>query len=87
MSATHTAVPNLVHIRPLGLQGEWVKYNQFLKKNLFIPFFRELTYRSDASTVFRAWWLNDAECAFLGFVDMASHVGRQIPKPPILGRD
>jgi len=26
-SATPTAVPNLVHIRPWGLLGEWVKYN------------------------------------------------------------
>jgi len=26
-SAAPTAMPNLVHIRPWGLLGEWVKYN------------------------------------------------------------
>jgi len=26
-SATPTAMPYLVHIRPRGLLGEWVKYN------------------------------------------------------------
>jgi len=30
--ATPTAMPNLVHIRPWGLLGELVKYNQFFKK-------------------------------------------------------
>ena len=28
-SATPTAVPNLVQIRPRGLLGKWVKYNEF----------------------------------------------------------
>ena len=28
MSATPTAVPNLVLIRPPGLLGKWVKYNE-----------------------------------------------------------
>jgi len=27
-SATHTAVPNLVQIRPRGLLGKWVKYKE-----------------------------------------------------------
>ena len=27
-SATPTAVPNLVQIRPRGLLGKWVKYNE-----------------------------------------------------------
>ena len=39
--------------------------------NITIIFFRELTYRSDASTDFGAWWLKRRglaqECAFLGF--------------------
>jgi len=34
-----------------------------------MPFFPELTYRSSASTDFRAWWLKQRglaqECAFL----------------------
>ena len=29
-SATPTAVPNLVQIRPRGLLGKWVKYNEIL---------------------------------------------------------
>ena len=39
-SATPTAVPNLLHIRPCGFLGEWVKYNLFF--NLY-PSFRKLT--------------------------------------------
>jgi len=52
-SAAPTAVPNLVQIRPRGLLGKWVKYNEFfLFINRPIPFFHELTYRSDPSTDF-----------------------------------
>jgi len=51
--------------------------------NLFMPFW-ELTYRSDASTDFCAWWLKwrglAQGCAFLGFVDIAPHLGGKIPK-------
>jgi len=89
-SATPTAVPNLVHIRPWGLLGEWVKYN--LNYLYLCPFFRELTYRSDELTDFRAWWLKWRGlvygCAFLGFVDTAPHLGGKIPqKNPILERE
>ena len=35
MSATTTAVPNLVHIRPWGFLDEWVKYNLFFYLYLF----------------------------------------------------
>jgi len=37
-----------------GLLGEWVKYDEILFIYLFIPFFRQLTYRSDPSTDFHA---------------------------------
>jgi len=53
-SATLTAVPNLVQIRPRGLLGKWVKYNDFFKNlliYLFIPFFMN---RLDPSTDFHA---------------------------------
>jgi len=69
ISASHTAVPNLVQIRPRGLLGKWVKYNDFL---FFIyTFFHQLTGRSDGTTDFHAWWLKQRElkqeCAFWGF--------------------
>ena len=57
---------------------------------LFIPFFHQLTYRSDPSTDFHAWWLKRRwfmqGCAFGCFVDIASHFGGEIPpKTPIYG--
>ena len=61
-----------------GFLGTWVKYNQ----NYFYlyPFFEELTYRSDPSTDFHAWWLKRCgltqRCAFLGIFDIAPHLGR-----------
>ena len=68
MSATPTVVPNLVQICPRGgLLGEWVKYDEFLFIYLFIPFFRQLTYRSDPSTDFHAWWLKRHGLAFREF--------------------
>ena len=55
-----------------------------------MPFFQELTYRSDASTDFRAWWLKrrglTQGCAFLAFVDIPPHLGDKIPQKTILGR-
>ena len=68
-----TAVPNLVQIRPgVGASGQMgsLQYNEILFIYLFIPFFRELTYRSDPSTDFYAWWLKrrglTQGCAFWG---------------------
>ena len=53
-----------------GLLGKWVKYNEIFFY-LFIPFFHQLTYRSDATTDFHAWWLKRRGlaqgCAFWGF--------------------
>ena len=62
----------------------------FLFIYLFIPFFHELTYRSDATTDFHAWWLKRRVlaqgCAFWGFVDIAPHFrGETPPKTPIFG--
>jgi len=61
------------YVVSLSLLGEWVKYYE----NLFIPFFRELTYRSDPSTDFHAYGSNDADSRkgmpFGGFVDITPH--------------
>ena len=50
-SATPTAVPNLVQIRPRGLLGKWVKYNEIFIY-LFIPFFMNDTIRYDTRCYF-----------------------------------
>jgi len=66
----------LYQIRCTSVRGEggfwangWYITDFFIY--LFIPFFRELTYRSDASTDFRTWWLKRRGlaqgCAFFGF--------------------
>ena len=51
-SASPTAVPNLVHIRPRGVSGQMGE-KQSILLFIYAPF-RELTYRSDALTDFRA---------------------------------
>jgi len=54
--------------------GEWVKKKP--KLFLFIPLFEELTYMSDPSTDFHAWWLKrrgpHKDVPVLDFVHMAS---------------
>jgi len=64
------ALPNLVQIRSRKRLGEWLKYKDYLFIYLFIPFFRELTYRSDPSTDFHGCGLNRRGfaqgCAFWG---------------------
>ena len=56
---------------------------------LFIPFFQELTYRSDPSTDFYGWWLKRREleqgCAFWGFVVIAVYFGVKSPENLIFG--
>jgi len=72
-----------------ALLGKWVKYNWFFF--IFMPLFTGThLYSSDASTGFRAWWLKRRGlaqgCAFLGFVDIAPHLGVKSPKKnPIFG--
>ena len=55
----------------------------------FFSFFRELTYRSDPSTDFHAWWLKRRGlaqgCAFWGFVDIALNSGVKYPQTLIFG--
>ena len=55
-------------------------------RDRFIPFFYELTYRSDATTDFHAWCLKRRGlaqgCAFGGFVDIAPHFRGEIPPKP-----
>jgi len=62
-----------------GLLSEWVKYNQ---NYFYLCPFWELTYRSDPSTDFYAWWLKRRglaqACAFFG---ICSH-GSPFSKPP-----
>ena len=89
-SATPTAVPNLVQIRLRG--GLWANGWNITKISfiyLFIPFFHELTYRSDPSTDFHAWWLKRCDSRkdvpFGGFIDIASHFGGEIPQNPNFG--
>ena len=88
MSATATPKPNLVqiHSRGGGLLGKCVKCNKILFIYLY-PLFGELTYRSDQSADFRAWWLKRRGLAQGGairlyccpFNSLNSH------KTPILG--
>ena len=55
---------------------------------LFISSFGELTYRSDWSAAFRAWWLKRhglvQGCAFWGFIDIAANLRGQSPPKPLL---
>ena len=85
-SAATMAVPNLMQIRPWGLLGKWVKYN----KIYLLILFEELTYRSDSSTDFHAWWLKRRglaeRCAFWGFCLYCSPFwGWNLPKKPNFG--
>jgi len=54
-----------------------------------MPFFEELTYRSDTSTDFHAWCLKRRGlaqgCAFLGIFHIAPHLGVKNPKTPNFG--
>ena len=74
MLATATPIPNLVQIL------SWGAWN--ITDFLYIPCFWELTYRSDRSTDFHTWWPKRhwlaQDFAFLGFVDITSHLGGQI---------
>jgi len=53
---------------------------------LFIPFLHELTYRSDRRRIFTPDGSNDADSCkdvpFVGFVDIAPHLGSEIPTNP-----
>ena len=89
-SATPMAVPNLVQIRPWG-GGFWANGWNITEIYLFIyAFFQELTYRSDPSTDFHAWWLKRhglaQGCAFWVFCWYRSpFLGVKSPQIPIFG--
>ena len=66
-------------------------WNIGLTKVIFYlcSFFEELTYRSDPSTGFHAWWLTrrglTQGCAVLGFVHTVPHLWVKTPKTPNFG--
>ena len=66
-SAAPKAVPNLVQIRQWETSGQMGEIKRFL----IYTFFHQLTYRSEATTDFHAWWLKRRGfaqgCAFWGF--------------------
>jgi len=82
--ATPTTVPNLVHIRPWGqLQRKWVKYNQILI--YLYPFLGTQLQVTPVDRFSCTKGRGIAQiCAFLGFTDIAPHLGGQSPKTPIL---
>jgi len=81
-SATPTAVPNLVQIRPR--RGFWANRWNITKILLFIPFFHRTRRR-----IFTPDGSNDADSRkdvpFGSFVDIAPHYGGKIPQKTIFG--
>jgi len=82
-SATPTAVPNLVQIRPRGLLGKWVKHNEkFIY--LFIPFFINSPTGQSRRRIFTLDGSNDADSLkdvpVGGLVDIAPHLGVKYPQ-------
>jgi len=59
---------------------------------IYTPFFKQLTYRSDAHHIFTHSGSNDVDSRkgvpFLALVDIAAHLGDQIAqKPQFWGRE
>jgi len=92
-SAAPTAVPNLVQIRPRGLLGKWVKYNEFfyLLIGLYLISRTHLQVRPiDGFSRLMAQTTRTPrkDVSFGGFVDIAPYFGGEIPrKPQFLGRE
>jgi len=89
MSATPTAVENLVQLGSRGLLGKCVKYNEFFIY-LFIPFFTKSPTGQTLSTDFHAWRLKRRGlaqgCAFGGFRWYCSSFWRwNTPNPSFWG--
>jgi len=61
--------------------GFWAHGWNITEVIFIYTFFEEVTYRSDPSTDFHAWWLKRRglaqECAFWGFIHTAPHLGGQ----------
>ena len=77
-SVTPTAVPNLVQIRPRGLLGKWVKYNEnFINLFIYTFFFMNSPTGQTRRRIFALDGSNDADSRkdvpFGGFVNIASH--------------
>ena len=85
MSVTPRAVLNLVQIRPWGLLGKWVKYNEIFY--LFIPFFMNSPTGQTRQRILTLNGPNDADARkgvpFGGFVDTALRFGVKCPENPI----
>ena len=68
----------------MGASGQMGEIKRFFK---FIPFLRELTYRSDPLTDFRTWWLKQRAfvqgCTFWGLRWYCSPLRGEISKTPI----
>ena len=73
-----------------GLLGKWVKITNFYLF-IYLYLFHELTYRSDPTTDFHAWWLKrrglaQEGCASWGFRwYIAPHFGVKSPQIPVWG--
>jgi len=86
-------VANLVQIRPRGLLGKWVKYNEnFIYLFIYSFFFMNSPTGQTRRRIFTLDVSNDADSRkdmpFGGFVDIASHFGGEIPpKPQFWGRE
>ena len=93
MSATPTAVPNLVLIRPRGLLGKWVKYNEnfylFIYFIYLYLFFMNSPTGQTRQRIFTLDGSNDADSRkdvlFGGFIDIVSNFGGEIPQKTIVG--
>ena len=75
-----------------GLLGEWVKYTGNLNYFYLYPFFANSPKGQTRRRIFAHDGSNDADSCkdvpFLGFIDIAPHLGGKIPpKPQILGRE
>ena len=79
-------MPNLVHIRPWGVLGNWVKYNQII-------FIYALCGNSPTGQTRRRIFAHDGsndadsrkDVPFLSVVDIAPHLGGKISKYPNFG--
>jgi len=81
-------VQNLVEIRQWGASGQ-IGEILVIFCFLFIPLFKQLTYRSDRSPHFTLNGSNDADSCkgvpFLALVDIAAHLGVHLPQNPNFG--
>jgi len=93
MSAVHTAVPNLVQIRPRGASGQMGENNEFLFIYLFIyTFFMNSPTGQTRRRIFTLDGSHDADSRkkgvpLGGFVDILLPILGLNPPNPSLGRE